>query len=103
MKRPEQSVTAQVREVYVVLWCGEYLEKESPDAIVFSEADAQALIASSPGQKESYDAERWPLATLLVSPAYVAFAGTLLRKIAAGDLAPLMLRDEAERQRRERK
>jgi hypothetical protein len=88
-------------EAYVVIWQGEMLEKDSPDAIVFSEADARALIATSPGRKESYDVERWALETLLASPRYASSADAVRQQVASGDRSPIWLRDEAERKRRE--
>lgn len=87
-------------DVFVVIWQGEMMEKDAPDAIVFSEADARALIAASPGRKESYAVERYPLETILAFPLYAGHADTVRRQVAAGDKSPIWLRDEEERKRR---
>jgi hypothetical protein len=87
-------------DLYLVIWNGEMLELEVADAITFSEADAEAVIAASPGRRESYSIERRDVAILLASPAFTPLAERLQDRINADDLSPIMLRDEAERQRR---
>ena len=89
-------------EVFVVIWNGEMLELEAPDAIAFSESDAEALIAASPGRRESYTVERRPLKVLLSSPLFAPLTDQLRRQLATANPVPIMLRDEAERQRRAR-
>jgi hypothetical protein len=89
-------------DVYIVIWNGEMLELDAPDAIAFSEADAEALVASSPGRLESYSIERRSLATLLTSAVFSPLAEHLRELIETDCPSPVMLRDEAERQRRAR-
>jgi hypothetical protein len=89
-------------DVFLVIWNGEMLELEAPDAIAFSEVDAWALVAASPGRRESYSVDRRALRTLLSSPVFSPLADALRARIAAGDTTPFMLRDEAERRRRAR-
>jgi hypothetical protein len=89
-------------DLYAVIWNGEMLEIEALDAITFSEADAEALIAASPGRRESYSIERRDLAVFLASPSFAWLVERLQDRIKACDLSPMMLRDDAERQRRAR-
>ena len=89
-------------DLYVVIWNGEMLELEALDAITFSKADAEAIIAASPGRLESYTIERRDLALLLDSAAFAPIAERLRERIRAHDLSPMMVRDDAERQRRAR-
>jgi hypothetical protein len=95
-------MSAQYPGLYLVIWNGEMLELEAPDAITLSEADAAALVAASPGRQESYSIEQRDLAILLTSSFFAPLAERLRERIKAGDLSPMMLRDEAERQRRAR-
>ncbi len=69
----------------------------APDAIVYSEADAQEFVAASPGRQESYAIERCDPATLLTGPRFAPFAERLWAQLAAGDTTSLMLRDQPER------
>jgi hypothetical protein len=89
-------------DLFLVFWNGEMLELEALDAITFSKADAEAVLAASPGRRESYSIEQRELAILLASEPFASLAERLQRRIKARDLSPLMLRDEAERQRRVR-
>ena len=87
-------------EVYVVVWNGVLMELESLDAIAFTEADARAIVATSPGRAESYSIERWDLGVLLSSPQFDTLADAVKRQCAAGDTTPVWLRTEAERRKR---
>ena len=89
-------------ELYVVIWNGEMLELEAWDAITFSRADAEAIVAASPGRRESYTIERTDLALLLASAAFASTAERLRERIRVRDFSPMMVRDDAERQRRAR-
>lgn len=86
--------------LWAVIWNGEMLELEALDAITFSEADAHAIIATSPGRRESYSVETRELRILLASPGWVWLGEQIQGRIQSHDLSPLMLRDDAERQRR---
>ena len=87
-------------DLYAVIWCGEMMNLESLDAVCFSEADAEAVIAASPGRRESYMIERWSLALQLASESHAWLGERVLERLKAGDLSPLVLRDEAERAKR---
>ena len=76
------------------------LELESADAIAFSAADAEAIVATSPGRHESYSIERRSLATLLTSPEFSPYEVSIGERLASAHPAPLFLRPDAERQRR---
>jgi hypothetical protein len=95
-------MSEQHPDLYVVIWNGEMLELEAMDAITFSKADAEAVIGASPGRLESYTIERRDLAVLLASEPFASMAERLRERIRARDLSPMMVRDEAERQRRAR-
>ena len=95
-------MSEQYPDLYVVIWNGEMLELEAMDAITFSRADAEAVIAASPGRLESYTIERRDLALLLASAPFASMAERLRERIRTRDLSPMMVRDEAERQRRAR-
>ena len=87
-------------DLYVVIWNGEMLELEALDAITCSRADAEAVVAASPGRRESYAIERTGLADLLASAHYAATAERMRERLRTLDFSPMMVRDDAERQRR---
>ena len=89
-------------DLYLVIWNGELLELEAMDAITFSQADAEAVIAASPGRLESYSIEQRDLALFLASTPFPFLAEQLRERIRARDLSPMMVRDDAERRQRAR-
>lgn len=97
---PLPGARARDPDVYLVIWNGEMLELDAPDAITFSEADAKALVAASPGRQESYSIEQRDRAVLLTSPQFARLAERI--RVAPQDTSPLMLRPDAERQLRSR-
>jgi hypothetical protein len=96
-------MTARASDVFLVIWNGEMLELEATDAIAFTEAEAWALVADSPGRRESYSVDRRAVETLLSSPEFAPLAERLRCAMATANPAPIMVRDEAERQRRARR
>jgi hypothetical protein len=90
-------------DLYAVIWNGEMLELETWDAIAFSRADAEAVVAASPGRRECYSIEPTDLSLLAASSEpYSSMAERLQERIRVRDFSPLMVRSDVERQRRTR-